>query len=121
MVAALQELGVASSTSADLLRRGGRVSVEAANAAYEADILRMRVAGAPMDAVIQAETRLANMRRQGQTQVAAQRQLSGVGGAQLQAIDDAAQQGIQRAIQRAQAAGVDLNEAQRARIEDVSY
>jgi TP901 family phage tail tape measure protein len=118
---ALQELGAASSASADILRRGGRISVESANAAYEADILRMRVAGAPMDAVIQAETRLANMRRQAQTQVAAQRQLAGVGGAQLERVDTTAQQNIQRMIQRAQNSGVDLNEAQRARIEDLGY
>ena len=121
MLNALNEIGVASSRSADLLRRGGRVSVQAANDAYQADILRLRVAGAPMDTILQAEARLANMRQQGAQQVRAQRQLSGVGGAQLQVVEDVAQQNIQRMFARAQAAGVDLNEAQRARIEDMGY
>lgn len=118
---ALQELGVASSASADLIRRGGRISVQASNAAYEADILRMRVAGAPMQTIIEAETRLANMRQQAQTQIRAQRQLSGVGGAQLENIDTAAQQRLQQLISRRQASGLEVDEAFMRRAEGAAY
>jgi TP901 family phage tail tape measure protein len=121
MINALQELGVASSSSADLLRRTGRISVQAANAAYEADILRMRVAGAPMQAVIEAETRLANMRQQAQIQIRAQRQLSGIGGAQLQNIESVAQQRLQQLIARRQAGGLEVDEAFMRRAEGAAY
>jgi hypothetical protein len=121
IVDALEELGVSASKSADLLKKGGRASIQAAHAAYEADIVRLRIAGAPIQTVINAETQLANMRQQATRQVAAQRQLSGVGGSKLQRIDTAAQNNIQRMVQRAQNAGVNLDENQMRRIEDLGY
>jgi hypothetical protein len=95
--------------------------VQAANAAYEADVLRMRVSGAPMQTVIEAETRLANMRQQAATQVRAQRQLAGVGGGQLENIDYNAQQNLQAMIQRRQARGLEVDETFMRRAENVSY
>jgi TP901 family phage tail tape measure protein len=121
IIDALEELGVSASKSADLLKKGGRASIQAAHAAYEADIVRLRIAGAPIQTVINAETQLANMRQQATRQVAAQRQLSGVGGSKLQRIDTAAQNNIQRMVQRAQNAGVNLDENQMRRIEDLGY
>jgi TP901 family phage tail tape measure protein len=118
---ALTQLGVASSSSAEIIRKGGQISSQAAITAYEADILRLRVSGAPMQTVIEAETRLANMRQQAATQVRAQRQLAGVGGAQLEDIDNNAQQNLQAIVQRRRARGGEVDENFMRGAESVSY
>jgi TP901 family phage tail tape measure protein len=118
---ALTQLGVTSSSSAEIIRKGGQISSRAAINAYEADILRLRVSGAPMQTVIEAETRLANMRQQAATQVRAQRQLSGVSGRQLETIDHNAQQNLQAMVQRRQARGGEVDENFMRRAESVSY
>jgi len=121
MIDALEELGVRSSDSANILRRGGQISVEAATRAYEADILRLRVAGAPIQTVIEAETRLRDIRNQATQQVRAQQQLANVRGGTLENVDYAARNNIQRMVERARTSGVDLNADQMGRIENLAY
>ena len=121
MIDALEELGVRSSDSANILRRGGQISVDASTRAYQADILRLRLAGAPIQTIIDAETRLRDIRNQATQQVRAQQQLANVRGGTLENVDYAARNNIQRMVERARTSGVDLNADQMGRIENLAY
>ena len=121
LASALSEVGIEASSSANLVRNGSRISARAAEQAYQADILRLRVAGAPLESIMNAETQLANIRQQSQQQIRAQRQLRGVGGAQLERIDTMAQNAMRQYVNNQTASGGTVDEAFLRRTEDLSY
>jgi TP901 family phage tail tape measure protein len=61
---ALEALGVSASASAQLLERGGAISIRESERAYQADLNRMRIAGASATDIYNAEQRLAQVREQ---------------------------------------------------------
>ena len=97
---ALEQLGVRSSSTAELFRQGGAISYQAATTAMEADVQRMKIAGASASAIYQAEQRLNNIRQSQAKDLNTRQQLKGLSGAQLQDIDSRADVERQKLIKK---------------------
>lgn len=102
MVKALNDLGITSSKTADIINKGGQISYEAAVKAYSADIQRMKLSGAAASQVADAEKRLRDIREEAAKSVDTRKKLSGVGGDKLQSIDIAAQYEKERLSKKAE-------------------
>jgi TP901 family phage tail tape measure protein len=97
---ALTRLGITSSSTADLFRKGGAISYQAATRSMEADLLRMRIAGASAATLYQAEQRLNNVRQAQAKDLNARQQLKGLSGEQLQQIDTRSSSERQKLIKK---------------------
>jgi hypothetical protein len=97
---ALTQLGITSSSTAELFRKGGAISYQAATKAMEADLLRMRVAGASASALYQAEQKLKRIRQEQTQDLNTRQNLKGLSGGQLQQIDTKANVIRQKMIQQ---------------------
>jgi TP901 family phage tail tape measure protein len=97
---ALTQLGITSSSTADLFRKGGAISYQAATRSMEADLLRMRIAGASAATLYQAEQRLNNVREAQARDLNTRQQLKGVSGEQLQEIDTRSSSERQKLIKK---------------------
>jgi TP901 family phage tail tape measure protein len=91
MVTALNDLGISSSKTAEIIKKGGQISYQAAIKAYSADIQRMRLNGASAVQVADAERKLRDIRADAAKNIETRKKLSGVGADQLQNIDTSAQ------------------------------
>ena len=103
---ALTDVGLASSSSALILRKNSNITYRETERVIEADIRRMRVAGMSAETITAAETQLRETRRQGARSILTRQRFDGVSGDQLQRIDTAAQASRSLAIQRAIATGM---------------
>jgi len=95
---ALTALGVSASQSSLLVQRGGAISIRESERAYEADLNRLRIAGASASDIYEAEQRLANMREQNATKMRTSQAFSGLSGADLQDIQTRAETERQRLL-----------------------
>lgn len=95
---ALENMGVSASESARILERGGAVSVNASERAYQADLNRLRIAGASASDIYDMEQRLAQVREQNATKIRTSDVFSGASGAQLQDIQTRAEAERERLI-----------------------
>jgi len=62
LAVAIESLGIKSSDTAVLLRRGGDISYKAAQEAYEADLQRLKLSSASTEQIIKAENTLTQIR-----------------------------------------------------------
>lgn len=75
--AALNNLGVTTSRTNDLLRRGGQVTYQAVAQAYEMDLRRLRLVGS-IEQIVSAEQNLLNIRRQSADQARTRQNIANV-------------------------------------------
>jgi hypothetical protein len=92
MVKALDDLGVTSSKTADLIKKGGQISYQAAQAAFKADIQRMRMSGASATQVANAEQQLQQIRADAGKNISTRRLFSNKNGGELETLERNAQQ-----------------------------
>jgi TP901 family phage tail tape measure protein len=96
---ALESLGVSASASAQLIEKGGAISVRASERAYESDLTTLRIAGASATDIYNAEQNLGRIRQENARKIDTSRELSGFGGERLQDIQTRAEAERQRITQ----------------------
>jgi len=97
---ALTDLGLSSNSAALLLKKNADINYREAQRALEADVRRMRVAGASAQEILDVEARLANVRNSAASNIAARQTLSNTSGQQLQEIQFRAQREREDMINR---------------------
>lgn len=100
MTRVLEALGVSASSSAQLISRGTAINIRESERAYQADLNRMRIAGAPAAAIYNAEQNLARIREVNARKIDTSRELQGLSGGQLQDIQTRAERNRQRLTRR---------------------
>ena len=110
VIKALNDLGVSSSTTAELINKGGTLSYKITEKALKKDIERMTIAGASIDQIAAAEKILAAVRSESKTKVGQTQKLEnsfrnsnigqklGSGGAQQEIISEANK--IEKSLQK---------------------
>jgi TP901 family phage tail tape measure protein len=91
MAKALENMGISASESARILSQGGSISVAAAEKAYQADLNRLRIAGASASDIYNAEQRLADVRNKNAAKIKTENLFSGKTGSELQDIQTKAE------------------------------
>jgi TP901 family phage tail tape measure protein len=95
---ALEALGVSASASARLVEAGGAISITTSERALQADVNRLRIAGASATDIYRAEQQLGQVREQNANRLNAQQVLSGASGGTLQNIQTAAERERERLL-----------------------
>ena len=88
---ALEKMGVSASESARILSQGGSISVAASEKAYQADLNRLRIAGASASDIYNAEQILADVRSKNAAKIKTENVFSGKSGSELQDIQTKAE------------------------------
>jgi TP901 family phage tail tape measure protein len=96
MVTALNDLGISSSKTAEIIKNGGQISYQAAIKAYSADIQKMRLNGASAIQVADAEKKLRDIRADAAKNIETRQKLGNISGESLQGIESTAQAQIEK-------------------------
>jgi TP901 family phage tail tape measure protein len=91
MSSALEALGLSASASSRLIEAGGAISIAVSERALQADVNRLRMAGASATDIYRAEQQLANVREQNANKLNTQQIMSGATGGTLQDIQTRAE------------------------------